>query len=298
MVLMERPCELELAIVPEFDMQTVPKPDEDADTPDASVPEEAPASWEPTFVDGDFPLMAGSSVPLAWRDPELELNLETPVTKAVAIHYGPKERYGIHLLEALQCMVERRKGGETGIAAVQCLEGVHVWKWTDAHPWAGRLLDKAIAQCPEKKSGSPRDTVRHPILFVLEYRSGLEAACYLLNGHVSSAAFAADIDGEKDLVSCHFRGQSVRPYGIFSGFVHYIEEMMITGRPSYPVERTLLTTGVLAASFDSTYENGRTVTLGRRVVTPHLDIAYHAQEKSLFNRGPMPSVDPDFGIGP
>lgn len=58
MVSMERPCELELAIVPEFDMQTVPKPDEDADTPDASVPEEAPASWVPTFVDGDFPLMA------------------------------------------------------------------------------------------------------------------------------------------------------------------------------------------------------------------------------------------------
>ena len=30
-------------------------------------------------------------------------------------------------LEALQCMLERRKGGETGVKAVQLLEGDDVW---------------------------------------------------------------------------------------------------------------------------------------------------------------------------
>jgi hypothetical protein len=58
MVAIRRPCELELTIVPDFDLQTVPDPDEDADTPDASGPEEAPLSWEPTFDGGDAPLMA------------------------------------------------------------------------------------------------------------------------------------------------------------------------------------------------------------------------------------------------
>jgi hypothetical protein len=244
-----------------------------------------------------FPMMAGSSLPVTWREPELELDIETPITKAVAIGRGPKERYGFHLLEMLQCMVERRKGGETGVSAVQCLEGSHVWNWTDTHPWAKRLLEEALARSAKNKSGSPRDNVSHPILFILEYRSGLQAACYLLNGHVSTSAFIADIDGRKDPIYCKFILQG-RPYGHFSGLAHFIEEMMITGIPSYPVERTLLTTGVLEASFDSTYENGSIVELGRRLATPHLDIAYRAQKESLFNLGPMPPTEKDFGIGP
>ena len=244
-----------------------------------------------------FPLMAGSSLPVAWREPELELELETPVQRAVAINYGPKERYGIHTLEALQCMVERRRGGETGIARVQCLEGQHVWDWTDAHPWATRLLAAAADSCPECETGAPRDHVDEPILFVLEYRSGLQAACYLLNGFIKSAAFAADVEDVEAPVANHFRTQA-RPHAHFSGLVYHIEEMMRTGRPSYPVERALLTTGALAAAFDSSYRQGNTIELGRAVDTPHLQIAYRAPEESLFQRGTMPDADPDFGIGP
>jgi len=33
--------------------------------------------------------------------------------------------------EALECMVERRKGGETGIRSVERIEGDAVWKWRD-----------------------------------------------------------------------------------------------------------------------------------------------------------------------
>ena len=242
--------------------------------------------------------MAGSSLPLAWRRPELELDPDTPVERAVVTNYGPKERYGIHTLETLQCMVERRKGGETGIAAVQCFEGDPVWNWTEKNPWAERLLNAAAARCPERKQGRPSDTVKQPYLFVLEYRSGLQAACYILNGYVTSAAFAADITGKGEPVSAQFYLQPGRPYGHFSGLVYFIEQMMITGRPSYPVERTLLTTGALSALFDSSYENRSIVKKGRRLETPHLDITYRAQKESLFNRGPLPPTDKDFGIGP
>lgn len=244
-----------------------------------------------------FALMAGSSLPVAWREPELELELETPVQHAVAINYGPKERYGIHTLEALQCMVERRRGGETGIASVQCLEGEHVWQWTSAHPWAGRLLSVASDCCPEREAGPAQDHAKAPLLFVLEYRSGLQAACYLLNGFIKSAAFAADVEGLEAPVANHFCTQA-RPHAHFSGLVHHIEEMMLSGRPSYPVERALLTTGALAAVFDSSYRQGNTIEHGRPVDTPHLQIAYRAPQASMFQRGPMPDADPDFGIGP
>ena len=61
-----------------------------------------------------IPLMAGSSLPLAWRSPWLEHPKETPIEEALSIGYGGIEAYGYHALETLQCMVERRSGGEQG----------------------------------------------------------------------------------------------------------------------------------------------------------------------------------------
>lgn len=246
----------------------------------------------------DFPLMAGSSVPLAWRRPEMEIEVGTPLEKVVLTSYGGKEAYGFHALEALQCMVERRAGGETGVASVQCLEGASVWNWTDSHPWAEKLLYEAIAQCPNAKKGSPRDTVRHPILFLIDYLDGLQAAVYTLNGHLNSWAFAAQIQGRSNPVSMLFNLQNERPYGHFSSLVHYIEELIITGKESYPVERTLLTTGVLSALMSSSFYNGRKIEEGRKIETNLLNISYTPSSESFYNRGPMPTASKDFGIGP
>ncbi len=232
-----------------------------------------------------FPFMAGSSLPVTWRHPPLELDLGTPVERAVVTFYGPKEAYGFHALESLQCMVERRKGGETGIAAVQCLEGPAVWRWTDSNPFMSRLLENAIARSESRKPGSPRDSVKQPILFLLEYRSGLSAAVYMLNGYSRDATFSADVHGRPEPLSTEFWLQNGRPFSHFSALVHYIEQMLVTGRPAYPVERTLLTTGALAALMDSSYQGGK------RLETPHLEVAYHAPKASLFARGPVPPLE-------
>jgi hypothetical protein len=232
-----------------------------------------------------FPLMAGSSIVMSWRRPPLELALETPVEKSVTVFYGEKEAYGFHALEANQCMVERRKGGETGIRAVTCVEGADVWKWTDRNAWAGRLLEAALTRCEGRKPGSPRDAVKEPILFVVEYASGLESAVYLLNGLVEQAGFAASIRGAAEPVSTELWLQPSRPFSHFSGLVHYIEQMIVTGRPAYPVERTLLTTGALPVLMDSCFERHR------RIETPHLNVRYRAPADSLFSRGPVPAED-------
>lgn len=232
-----------------------------------------------------FPLMAGSSLPLAWRLPPLELNPESPVDHAVVTFYGDTEAYGFHALESLQCMVERRRGGETGIAAVQCLSGDPVWAWTDANPWAENLLGAALARSPENTPGSPRKNAPQPVLFILEYRSGLRAAVYLLNGHTKTCGFAADLSGKPEPVSTQIWLQPGRPYSHFSNLVYAIERMMVTGKTPYPVERTLLTTGALSALMDSRWRKGA------RLETPHLAVAYRTPRESQFNRGPVAPLE-------
>jgi hypothetical protein len=184
-------------------------------------------------------------------------------------------------------MVERRRGGETGIAAIQCLEGAEVWRWTDQNRWAARLLELALARCIDRKPGSVRDNVKKPIAFLLEYRSGLRSAVYNLDGCVKDAGFAADIQGKSEPVSTEFWAQPVRPFSHFSGLVYYIEQLIVTGRPAYPVERTLLTTGALAAAMNSSYQGNR------RLETPHLKVTYRAQRESLFSQGPVPAPNED-----
>jgi len=228
-----------------------------------------------------FPLMAGSGQPYAWRRPPLELDLETPIEHAVLYHYGPKEAYGFHSLEMLECMIERRQGGETGVEWVRCLEGEQVWKWTDQTPWAARLLDEALARSGSRKTGSMRELVKRPLVFLLQHRDGLQTAVYGLDGYLRDAGFAASIKGRKEVASTEFWSQPGRPWSHCSGQVYYMEQLLLTGQTPCAVERTLLTTGALAALMDSSYLSNK------KVETPHLAIAYRARKESLFNRGPV-----------
>ncbi|HUQ93088.1 MAG TPA: hypothetical protein VM120_15510, partial [Bryobacteraceae bacterium] len=89
------------------------------------------------------PWMAGSSIPLTVRNPLLEIPLETPLEHAVSVGYGPHDAYGFHLLEALQCMVERRAGGETGIQSVEWVQGDAIWRWmaSEQGKWSRPLIE-------------------------------------------------------------------------------------------------------------------------------------------------------------
>jgi len=64
----------------------------------------------------------------------------------------------------------------------------------------------------------------------------------------------------------------------FSPLVNNMEKMFLTGKPTYPVERTLLTTGLTAAGVESLYR-GQT-----KYETPHLAIKYAPTKESTFWR--------------
>jgi hypothetical protein len=242
-----------------------------------------------------FPLYGGSSIPFCYREPEMEFDLDTPIKASVVTSFDGKEAYGFHALDTLQCFAERRKGGETGIASVQCIEGPEAWKWTDRNPWAGRLLEEALKTYPDRTPGNVRDAVRQPMVFIIEYRDGTRSAVYQLNGAgIEQWAYAGDIEKRKEPAVIH-PWFNFRPYGQYhaaNAFIHWITEMMVTGKEPYPAERLLLTTGMLSSLMDSNWENGRHHDIGRRIETPFMDMTYRATREPLFNRGPRPPVIP------
>src|SRR5205807_9339092 len=110
-----------------------------------------------------FPLMAGSSLPVTWRRPELDHPLQSPLTEALVAAHGPIEGYGFHALETLQVMLERRRGGETGVKAVTCLTGNDVWKAGDAGLWSWELLEAALGRSETLNPGDVRKNVGLPV---------------------------------------------------------------------------------------------------------------------------------------
>ena len=80
------------------------------------------------------PLMAGSSLPTLWRRPPADVRRGANLTQMVAIPYHTLDAYGFHALEMVQCLAERRAGGETGVRQVRCLSGNAVWEAVNRPP--------------------------------------------------------------------------------------------------------------------------------------------------------------------
>jgi hypothetical protein len=239
-----------------------------------------------------FPFMAGSSLPVTWRRPSLRLPRNCELVEAVQVGYGPFEGYGFHALESLQCMVERRRGGETGVGAVTCLQGEAMWAAMDRGVFTRDLLEAAIAHVPAHANGDYRKlTVKNNEagIFIIEYRDGLRAAVAMLNGWVHEGdggafTFAGQIRGENRPASCAFYLQQPDPFAHFAYQLRAIDAMIQTGHAVYPVERTLLTTGILDAVMISKAEKNR------RVETPHLNFRYQPSDWGFATDAQPPIV--------
>jgi len=216
------------------------------------------------------PWMAGSSLPLTWRRPPLDVKRGARLTEAVGISYHTLDAYGFHALEVLQCLCERRRSGETGVAIVQCLEGAEVWKARDAGRFDLKLFEAAWSRRENATPGEFRieDKVPNPTAFLIQYRDGFRAAILTLNPVNGNWCIGWRDTNLAEPQSTLFWTQEARPLGHFSLLLQGIERMFHTRRPVWPVERTLLTTGMLDALLTSKLRGGL------RLETPHLKIAY------------------------
>jgi hypothetical protein len=219
-----------------------------------------------------MPLMAGSTLPLTWRYPPVDVARGAKISEIVATAYGSLEAYGYHGLEIIQCLAERRAGGETGVRSVQTFEGPHVWQ-AITNGTISRALVEAATSKRRHSLGKPGESlesvVKDPVLVVITYRDGLRAGLLWASNLIDFTGAWRDANSGK-IESALFWTQEARPFMHFTYLVRGIEQMMQTGKPAWPVERTLLVTGVLNAYFVSKNE------ADRRVDTPWLDVKYQS----------------------
>jgi hypothetical protein len=241
-----------------------------------------------------FPFLAGSSLPVTWRIPSVEMPDNVKVKEALTICYGGVDSYDFHGLETIQCMVERRKGGETGVAWLQAYRGDQFWEALRQQVWSKRLFDAALCRSHTLTPSRPgfndnfptfeemRQLVKDPVAYQYQHADGTLATMILMSGLVRDFNFAATIDG----YARPFSTQMYLPMpdgrttlaNFFSPQVNNIEKMFLTGKAPYPIERTLLTTGLTAAGVNSLFA-GQT-----RLQTPHLAISYQPSHESTFWR--------------
>ncbi|WP_157605355.1 hypothetical protein [Schlesneria paludicola] len=226
----------------------------------------------------NFPFLAGSSVPLAWRQPVLDLPLGCEIEAAVGVGYGGLEAYGYHALEALQSLIERRRGGETGVSSVQAVQGDGIQQAEHDGRWSRELFEAALKVLP----GAPKDndTWRNnpnSAAYLVEHRDGLKSATLIAEGLASQFAAAVKLKGRPEPLATLFALQPGPPYGHFAYLVDAFEQTIRTGRAVSPVERTLLTTGVLDRAMHSLAESHQ------RFETPELNVAYQPGDWPFAN---------------
>ncbi|WP_425617549.1 hypothetical protein NA78x_001229 [Anatilimnocola sp. NA78] len=241
-----------------------------------------------------IPFAAGSSLPVTWRMPSVELPIDSEVEELLCLAYGSIDSYDFHALEVIQCLAERRKGGETGVAAVQALRGDAVWQALAAKDWnAGgwdpRLFEaclsrtQTLAQPATFSHRYPtvaqmKEWVKQPVAYRIEYRDGTKATMLLMNGLVTDFNIAVKLKGKPEPFSTLFYLPPTPNVTYSASLMSKAEETFLTGQAPCPIERTLITTGLVEAGVRS---------LGKeqaRLETPHLAISYRAPRESQFLR--------------
>jgi hypothetical protein len=239
----------------------------------------------------NFPFLAGSSLPVTRRLPAIDMPIDADLRESVCVAYGGVDSYDFHAYETAQCMSERRRGGEVGIRSVQALRGEALWNALEKEE---RSVTRELIATALRRShnlpvegGYPTDAVTYAWFkrtlpdttgFLVEHVDGFRTSIYLTG--IQDFNYAGAMANGKDVVSCQMylpmptHGSTTADF--FTPLVHYIEDMVLTGAVPYPVERTLLTSGMVIAGVDSLAADQKVIE------TPEMNVAYTPPRESLF----------------
>ena len=233
-------------------------------------------------IEMKVPFMAGSSMTVGAREPEISVPLGCEIEATVGIGYSGLDVYGSHALEFFQCHVERRRGAEAGVKWVQCLQGDAMWKPLDDGVISKVAFNAALALVSNQPDGVRESD--QSTLFLFQYHDGLLGAVFMLPDIASGTSVALKLKGQKELLATRFEERTEPRHPHFAFLLKGIERMIHTGRPSYPVERTLLSSGILDRALTSLTQKQE------KLMTPELAVRYQPVD---YPHAPQPGLESD-----
>lgn len=239
-----------------------------------------------------FAMMAGSSLPVTWRLPMIDLPLDTPLSESVCVAYGGVDSYDFHALETAQCMSERRRGGEKGIQSVHALRGKMLWAELslDKYSTTRELIVAALNRSHNLpvKDGYPSDAVHFDWAvtnledaygYVIEHIGGFRTTIVMTK--IRDFNYAGFNSETGKIISCQMMlpmpGQSATTADFFNPLTRHIESLIVKKKSPYPIERTLLTSGMVIGGVES-------FASGAVYPTPTMNVQYDANPESTFWR--------------
>jgi hypothetical protein len=241
----------------------------------------------------NFPFFAGSSLPVTRRMPAIDMPHGVPLRESVCVAYGGIDSYDIHALEAAQCMSERRQGGEVGIRQVHAVRGERMWQMM-AQPdrqTTQRLMVAALTRSHNLpvEGGYYTDRVTFEwarkvfpdgVAYFIEHLDGFRTTMFLFP--IQDFNYAGMRSDTGEIISCQMylpmptHGSTTADF--FHPLVRHIEDSVITGKVPYPIERTLLTSGMTLAAVDSLHEGQVPI------ATPEMNVRYQVGPESTYWR--------------
>lgn len=228
------------------------------------------------------PFMAGTSLAVTFRDPPIDVPMGCELDLAVGVGYSHLDIYGFHAIECLQSLVERRRAAETGVQWVQCLQGREMWQALDDRLVSQEAFDAAFALVK-----SQPDQLRQrddSALFLFQYADGLLGAIFMLPVIAHGISVAVKLKGERKILATRFEERAEPRHPHFAYLLKGIERMIHMGRPSYPIERTYLSSGILDRALTSRSQQQK------RLRTPELAIRYQPVD---YPHAPLPDLASD-----
>ena len=243
-------------------------------------------------------LLAGTPLSVTWRLPEVELPRDTALSEALVVvqinpppnqtpnsaqagSQGTLAGAELNALEGLLPVIERRRGGESGVRSVRLLEADEVWRAGRRKLWSWPLLAAALSRSHSPQGdpvldGRTQDIVglglvpklaRRPQAWLLEHRDGLRTSILVLDGVVGDFNFAVRAADGRIFSAQLFRAPPpVEQH--FSLLAAAVEDFFESRKTPWPLERNLLIAGLLE-TFRSPATRG-----GEAVAAPGLNIAY------------------------
>lgn len=239
-----------------------------------------------------FEFLAGSSLPVTVRFPSIDMPYNADLKESVCVAYGGVDSYDIHALETAQCMSERRRGGEVGAKSVRALKGPSVWEVLDRSD--REITRKLVTSALTRSHNLPVDggfptgpvtyewakkTFPDPTAYFIEHLDGFRTTMILTR--IQDFNYAGYL-ASGDVISCQMylpmptHGSTTADF--FNPLTRHIEDLVINNKANYPVERTLLCSGMVIAGVNSLHKGQK------KIDTPHLNVRYTSPEESQFWR--------------